>query len=424
MLKKIFIYLVAFLLSFQAMAQDMDLQATPFGSAELITCTTAQRVNGPLYFGVRVVLDKGWHLDDPNLTVTTSDGTPAALFVPFQQPYAQIPIYPISAVLTHKPTGPITFHVSGNWHACNEQECVDVPIQLTKTLGTGIALLTPECSGITLALSNTPIPMYMNKVAGWAIRSANGDLDITLDFKQVPKILTIYDQNKQPLTLDIQNRNKRATFKLPSNNEEKIRLFARTYHHYYEISLPILPEGTKVPPPHINLLQIIQACIMLVLFSAVPIFWARTTDTTPFKFHTQTKQAIWVAGAGIILSIAFCIYEYFYGIFNPTTIPFSKNMTLALMGLGLLFIPASPLFIPLFLVITPRSYLSIFEESSILMHFCLLLGFWLLTIAAFTVQLVYEKPIFKQLQQKNVSILWWCARLPWLGFMLYTFFYL
>ena len=263
----------------------------------------------------------------------------------------------------------------------------------------------------------------MGKIRGWAIQDAER-AHITLDFEEVPKTLMIYDRDKNPLTLDMHIKDKRATFDLPLTEEEKIQFFARTYHHYYAIDLPLLPAGTAVPPPTIAFIQILQAWLWMVLLSAIPIYWARTTPTTRHKFHAQTKQALWVIGASFIVSICFCLYEHWFALINIMAIPFSKQITLVFMALGLLYIPASPLFIPLYFIVTPKPYLSAFVDSSAAIHFVLLLGFCLLTAAAFVIQLIYEKKIFAELQRRNISLTWWCARLPWIGFMLYIFFYL
>ena len=434
MIKKLFSF-IFLLLATGAAAQDAppSLQQTPFGDVELISCTTKLRVSGPLYLGVRALPKEGWQLETPNLKVTTSEPLPITLFTPFKQPYAQAPLYPISAVLTYKPTNPITFDVEGSWRACKEKQCITEPIRLSTSLDPGLALLTPECSPITLALSNTPVPMYSNKVKAYAQRDYQFNTEIALDFERPPRTLIVYDKNKEPLDLEIQIENKRATFILPKTQDAN-RFIVRTYYHYYEIEPYMMPDSMPIPEAPFPIFQILQACLLFFLLSAAPIYWARVPVSTRKKFQAQTKQMlILTAVLGTILLCGALFYEY-----QNDSVPYradklwafliqpiGKTWALILMILGILFIPASPLLTFLFLGITPRPYLAFLSTSgNILLRLTPLFSFITLTLIAFWIQLLFQEKIFKLLNSKKASKIWWVARLPWFALIIYTLCYL
>lgn len=400
-------------------------QETPFGKVQLVSCTTALRVTGPLYLGVRALSNDNWRLDEPQLTVTTSNNMPVILLSPFEQPYSDNPVYPISAVLTHKPTEPVTFTVSGSWRACNEQECLTYPIHLERTLAPGTALIAPECTGITLALSNTPIPMYMKQIKAHA--KPDGDnINVVLDFQQVPRTLTLYDAQKQQIQPEIEAHGKRATFMLPNSfaSESKLHFFARTHYHFYEVVVPVSNEPAPLPP--VSIFQILQAGFLFFFLSAIPIYWARTTKTTQKKFHAQTKQTLWLCAVGILICCGFLIYRYCVDssddIWTLITPNFSKTTLLIIMALALIFAPMSPILAFFFTFIAPHPYM--IDQSGPLVEMMPLLFFFVLTACAFALQLLFEEKIFKELQKTHISKLWWCARLPWIGLMLYICFYL
>jgi len=434
MIKKVFIFvLLLFGMGATAKGTVPSVQQTPFGDVELISCTTDLRVSGPLYLGVRALPAEGWQLDVPDLKVTTSEPLPTALFTPFKQPYPQAPLYPISSVLTYKPTNPITFGVEGSWHACNEGQCVTEPIRLSLTLDTALALLTPECSPITLALSNTPVPMYSNKVAAYSQHDDHGNTQIVLDFERPPRTLVIYDKNKEPLDLDIRVENKRATFTMPSTQDAN-HFIVRTYYHYYEIEPNEIPNDMPIPEVPLSTFQILQACLLFFLLSAAPIYWARVPVSTRKKFRTQTKQMlILTAVLGTIMLCGTLLYEY-QNDFVPHRAtqlwsffvqPIGKMWTVILMLLGILFIPASPLLTFLFLGVTPRPYLaSLVASGNILLKLAPLFSFVILTLLAFGIQLIFQEKIFKLLNSKKASQIWWVARLPWFALIIYTLCYL
>lgn len=435
MLKKLFIFCCTLLCSLSVWAEQTasTIQQTPFGEVELISCTTDLRTNGPLYLGVRALPTDGWELNTPDLKVTSSENLPIALFTPFKQPYPQEPLYPISSVLAYKPTKPITFNVEGSWRACKDQQCITTPIRLSITLETALALLTPECSPITLALSNTPIPMHSNKVTAYAQQISNGDTKIVLDFHRHPRTLTVYDENKEPLDLNIEIKNKRATFILPKT-QNATHFIGRTYHHYYEIEPEIIPTDRPIPTAPLSIFQILQACFLFFLLSAIPIYWARVPLSTHQKFRSQAKQMLILTIAlGIIILCGTLLYAYQTD-FVPAQInqfwqfliqPMDKTKALILMILGILFIPASSIIALLFLFVTPRPYLAFLEASdNLFLKLSPLFSFVFLTLLTFSIQLSFEQKIFKFLHSKQASKVWWVARLPWLALILYTFFYL
>ena len=432
-MKKTFFFLLAFILwGKPAFAEEMSpvAQQTPFGEIQLISCTTDLRMNGPLYLGVRALTKQGWKLDSPQLEITTSEPIPTAFFTPFKQPYSQEPVYPISAVLTQKPTQPITFNANGTWRACKGEECVTESIHLYRTLGTDIALFTPECSAITLALSNTPIPMYSNLVNAYARHNDKNQVEITLDFQQVPRTVTIYDINKQPLTLDIYTDKKRVNFTLPDSFNESqnpLRFFVRTYYHYYEVEPTLIPQNDPVPDVPLSSLQILQACFLFFLLSAVPVYWARVPLDTRKKFHNTTKQTlIFMSSLGVLMLVLATLYEYqTHNLLHLLNMPITKTYALILMSLGIIFIPASPLSIFLFLFITPHPYLTDLQGNyNLLIKLSPLYSFVCLTLLSFGIQFAFEKSIFKYLTGPNASKTWWVARLPWLALIIYTVFYL
>ena len=432
MIKKLFIF-VLILVGMSATAQEIlpSVQQTPFGDVELISCTTDLRVNGPLYLGVRALPKEEWQLDVPDLKITTSEPLPTALFTPFKQPYPQAPLYPISAVLTYRPTQPITFNVEGSWRACKDDQCVTAPIHLSTTLGMALALLTPECSPITLALSNTPVPMYSNNIAAYAQLDDRDNTKVVLDFERPPRTLIVYGPNKEPLDLDIQIENKRATFVLPQTQNAN-RFIVRTYYHYYEIEPKVIPQDMPIPDVPLSTLQILQACLLFFLLSGAPIYWARVPLSSRQKFRAQTKQMLiltTVLGIIVLCGALFYAYQNDLSQINklwPFLIqPISKTWTIILMILGVLFIPASPLLTFLFLAITPRPYLTFLGTSSnILLKLAPCFSFVILTLLAFAIQLLFQEKIFKLLDGNKAPKIWWVARLPWLALIIYTLCYL
>ena len=403
-------------------APTMQLkQDTAFGRVEITSCTTALRKSGPLYLAVQAVPHKGWQLDTPKLTVRASDDTPVAIFEPFLQENPKLPVYPISAVpLNPKNSDPIHFFVDGTWHACADQKCVTEDIHLSLLLEPNIPLISPTCKNVAIALSNTPIPAYMDQVKGWAIPKED-HVAITLEFQKIPLSLMIYNAQKQPFTLEIQTKDKRAMFKLPHTGADPIKLFARTKHHYYEIELPLLPRETQIPLPRVPWGELVQAVICLILLSALPIFWARATAITQKKFHLQTIQMMLVLGILGIIAEAILLTT---GSLNLTFNPLSKTVLLIVMALGLLYIPLSAWIAAPILILTPKPYLAFLNETSVVTQSLVICGAFFLALSLFALQLFYEKQIFKALHKKNISTIWWCARLPWIGFMLYLAFHL
>ena len=424
MIKKVgILFSLIFLLVRPLAAQQIypSHQATIFGKVNLISCTTALRKTGPIYLGVAFTPDPGWQLDQVDLSVHASDNTPVEIFTPFEQPYNPEIIYPISAVLLEKPNHPISFMVEGSVRACFHSACALTPIRLALTLEPKIAAITPECGALSLALANTPIPMHAKRVNGWAVPEQDG-VRITLDFPKIPRSLMIYDVNKNPLHLDIQTKAKRVSFLWPEPTGSFVHFYARTHYHYYSIDLNVLPPGTPVPPPPVSLFSIFQACLLFFLLSAAPIFWARTTIVSQKKFHSDTKQIMRLT---VTVTVAMLILLYTRGLLPLTYVPLSKTNTLIAMGLGLLFVPASPLLVALFVFLTPKPYFMPFVECNIITQVCIIMGCAGISLLAFLIQLLYEKQIFRVLQgNKNISLIWWSCRLPWIGLMLYTYFYL
>ncbi len=426
--KILFFLLTFFLFGTQTLANEMDFstQQTPFGEVQFISCTTDLRNSGPLYLGVRIIQNQEWQLDNPNLKITASEPLPATIFTPFKQPHPDAPIYPISVSLPQKATNPITFFAEGTWHACKGEECITEPIHLSLTLGTKLSFFTPACSHITLALSNTPIPMYSEKIKAYARKQQPDKVEILLDFEKVPRTLMIYDQNKEPLKLDIQIDKKRAKFVLP-NTTDSIHFFVRTYYHYYDVQPIMLAPNEKFPDVSISLLQILQACFLFFILSAVPIYWTRVHLSSQKQFRIQAKRAfILTLFLGTLLISAAALYEYQTGNLIPLLIqPINAIFAIISMILGLIFVPSSSIFMFLFLIITPHPYLTILNSSSnILLKLTPLISFILLTLIAFGIQFLFSKKFFKLLTGKNVSKIWWVVRLPWFALILYTLFHL
>jgi len=223
---------------------------------------------------------------------------------------------------------------------------------------------------------------------------------------------------------------KRATFTLPNSlikDPNNLRFFARTYHHYYEIQPIQIPQNKPFPDVPLSKLQILQACFLFFLLSAAPIYWARVPVSSRTKFHTQTKKAlILTALIGIIMLGSAILYEYQTNNLIPFLgMPIAKTYALILMSLGVLFIPASPLLIFVFLCITPKPFLDVLQTSHLLVIRTLpLLSFLGLTLLAFGTQLIFEKSIFNLLTGKKASKIWWIIRLPWFALMLYLIYYL
>ena len=109
-----------------------------FGVIEMISCTDNLRTQSPTYLGLEITPAEDWIIQDVDLHLSTSQDTPMDWFIPFKQPFHDRLIYPISAVLTQKPTEAITFTASGFMTACKHDNCTQIPFTLHKTLGTDI----------------------------------------------------------------------------------------------------------------------------------------------------------------------------------------------------------------------------------------------------------------------------------------------
>ena len=396
-----------------------SLQQGPFGEVALLSCSNALRTHAPIYMGLEITPQPDWDIQLENLTLSTSENIPIDWFTPFTQPLIDRSVYPISAVLPHTPKEAITFTATGTIKACLHNDCATHPFTLSKTLGTELALILPECDGITRALTYTPVPMYMGKVKGWAVLDNDQNIRVTLDFQKFPKTIQIYDSNKQLLSLDIQSQQNRAQFLWPWKQED-LSFFVRTYYGYYEIKLPILPAGTRIPMPNSVILKILQTVILFFLLSAFPIFWARSTDTNRKIFLRQTKQSLClVCLTGIILAAIVAIR----GPLNLAFLPIGKSFALIGMALGLLFVPAHISMPFLFTLIAPRPYLAFIQTIPEQLLFILTTTFFI--ALTFVAQWIWSKKIFKILNsQEWGGCIWWCARLPWLAFIIYLIFYL
>ena len=401
-------------------AQEMSSQhQAPFGSVTLSSCTTGLRTQAPLYLGINIEKLNNWQIQSVDITPTANPKIPIALFTPFQQPYKHIQIYPISATLNHETKEPITFEAVGSITACQQKECIKEPIHLAMTLPPQKALITPECYGISLALANTPIPMYMNKITGWAIPQDDNNALVTLDFNKLPKTIQLYTQDQKPLSVNIQTDDKRVQFLWPITGST-INLYVRTYYHYYQVSLPLLPPDTPLPLAKDLDFNTLQAIFLFFLISALPIFWARTTEIDLRTFKKQAQQMIVFS---ILCGILGFILFYSTQNLNLAFYPFSKWITLMLMMLGLVLAPAHPAAALFFTFIAPKPYLAHITQPFNQTIF--IGGSVVLIIILFTLQLIYSKQIYQKLHdKKSVSALWWAFRLPWIALMLYTLFYL
>ncbi len=398
---------------------DADFaQTTDFGALELISCTNNVRMREPIYLGVEITPADGWSIQDVEIQVTNSQNLPIDWFVPFKQPFSDRLIYPISTVMTHRTTKPLTIEANGLITACLQDQCAPYPFHLTKTLGVQMTWIMPECDGLSQALSYTPIPMYMNKVKGWAIPN-DENISVTLAFPKAPKTIQLYDADKKPIATALQVKGNYVQFALPLQTEN-LHFFAKTYYAYYELELPLLPKTTKIPVSHTTWLHIIGTAFIFCLFSAFPIFWSRSTKA-PYKiFRKQAKQAfILIMGAGLFL----CLCVYFNGILSLAFNPFNKWGTLGLMALGSIFIPAHVLLPFVFTFLAPRPYLASLQSSFEQLTF-IILSTILITIP-FVFQWIWAKKVFQILQNKETSgSIWWCARIPWFFWIIYTLIYL
>ena len=250
-------------------------QQTSFGSVELVSCTKGLRTNAPNYLAVAIFPDEEWHIQQAHFSPTTSDNSPIQLFTPFKQPFDTEFIYPISSSVLQKTETPTTFIVEGDVTACHENSCTTEPIRLSLTLQqTKIPIATPDCSIISFALANTPIPMDMRTLKGWAIPLSNGKTQITLDFEKNPRTIQIYDSDKHPLSLEMHLHQKRVQILWPTQ-QKNIQFYARTKHHFYEIELPLLSPNTHIPQFSFALFwSVFVASFCFVLLSAFPIYWA------------------------------------------------------------------------------------------------------------------------------------------------------
>ena len=405
--------------TFSLATEEPHIQRDPFARTELTSCTNAMRVRNPTYLGIEITPAENWQVELKELNITPSQSMPVEWFRPFNQPFADRQLYPISTVMTHKTTQPITFDVTGTITACSQGDCADYPLHLQKTLGHDQALIIPECDSIVQALVQTPVPMHMAKVEGWAIPNKKGDIQVTLVFQNASHVVQIYDQEKHPLDLAIQLQGKQAQFIWPQANQD-VHFFAKTYYGYYDIQLSILPENTKIPLRADSVLLILQAAFLFFLFSAFPLFWARSTDTPYPLFLKQTKQAIYtILAAGILFA---CVL-YFKGPLDLAYYPISKCWALVIMGIGALFVPAHLILAFLFTLLVPKPYLALLQTTrdQIIFSCCATL----IGAGAFIIQLIWAKEIFQKLQGKDtLSYAWWCGKLPWLGLMIYLILYL
>lgn len=420
-MKSFLCFLTSLLLCFtSAWAKQPDkVLPMPFQELHLLSCTTTLRQSNPLYLGVTAVPRKGWTLGKATLTATNSANIPIQVLSPFQQPYTTQTTLPISPFLAGKSVSSLTVFITGQWNACSDSGCINVPINLQKTLEKGMDFITPQCNNITVALGLTPIPMHATKIKGWAIQQGDSAL-ITLDLEKTPKSALIYDQNKQPLSVDISLNNKRLQFQMPATN--KVQFYLQTYHHIYEIDLPLLPAGTSVPPAPLSWWDYLNALIGLCILSAFPIFWARSKEQTQKQFQKEAmKTAVLTLGMGVITICGLWLIPHL----NICQIPFSKNITLILMALGLLIIPAHPVLAIIFSLIAPKPYLSFLSAEHLLTTSLLILMATVITAGTFLVQYRYAKPIYKTLHHKKTeSTIWWCARIPWILLMIYLVVYL
>lgn len=395
-------------------------QPLSFGQAEFTSCTSALRTTAPVYLGLIIETQEDWIIKNVQITPKVSNNSPIAFLTPFQQTTPQLWIYPISAVISDI-SNPLTFNVAGNVTACQNEFCTTEPIDLNLTLSKDSLYILPTCTGISFALSNTPIPMYMNRLKAWAIRQSDTSAQVTIDFIQKPQTIQIYDSNKTPLTLDIQTDDKRIQFLYPvSSDQENISIFARTHHHYYDIQLPISPKETLLPPPDKFKIFPFLAAILFVLCSSLPIFWVRNTPISQKAFKSQTHLMIFIL---LFSAFIFLILLQTNPSLDFTFYPLSKWPTLLLMTLGLFLIPANPTVAFLFTLFVPKPYLADLITLNEKMAFLGIATY--LSCLLFIPQLIWNTKIFKLLHKtKHTEAIWWAARVPWIILILYFSFYL
>ena len=403
-------------------AQDLSgyqpFQQTSFGGVRLVSCTTAPRSRQPTYFALEATIQKGWEMrGSPKLHLQLQPMNPVQLVEPFQQPYSNLFFYPITSLIP--PTDEsVMLRAEGTWTACQNNQCHEEPLNLQLTLLPGLPFITPICTGISHALANTPVPMYMKWLKVWAVPINEDELQLTIDLPDPPKELIFYDEHKNKLDILFHVKGTRLTFNYPKPTDSIVRLYLKTHQHFYEVSAPL--STNQPPPPEHSIFLFFKMVFLFCLLSPWFIFWGRTTDKLK-NFKNQTKQSLLFLPAISVILLYFTWTEQNALVFQML-LP-SKMATLLLMIGGLFFIPMHP-FIPAILTfLTPTSYLMELEDFSLLFQML----FWGLAFTFFTIlfagQLLYSKKIFHILNSnKYAPKLWWCVRLPYIALICYYAF--
>ena len=402
-------------------AQDVPSAThTPFGDVQLLSCTTALRTKAPIYLGLHITPMEDWHIQSIDIQPSTSNAAPIQIFTPFSQPLANEVIYPISSILTQKPDSPVTFNIQGTITACHGPTCVTEQIRLAQILTQDWTFVTPDCAVITAALSHTALPMHMNTIKGWAIPTQKGTTEITVDLPTPPQVIQLYDFGKNPLNLPIRLNKKRLQFTWPTQ-DSLIQFYIQAHDHIYEVELPLLSEKATIPTRWLDLiLTTFYASLCFLLLSALPIFWARITNVSIESFQRQAKQIIaLIVGCGIGALVSLVLWHNI----PLSVLPAPKICLIILMIMGFIFIPAHPLLAILLTFLAPKPYLTSIQTFSEQLCFSI---FWSISASlAFIVQIIWAKPIFTALHNpKQISFIWWVARIPWLLLLVYTCFYL
>lgn len=171
----------------------------PFGQVRMLSCSTGRQNRNIIVGGLQVQLDDGWVLDRPNLSPFSPEGVISYPIRPNTvktQKYTGSFLIPV--LYPHQPNQKdLNFGVQGNLKACNNQNCWDIPIEISLPLDENESKYTSYCAYIMDELKKTPIPAFDMGQGQWL-----NDHQSLLSFK-IPRVNQAFLQNENGLDFQV-----------------------------------------------------------------------------------------------------------------------------------------------------------------------------------------------------------------------------
>ena len=417
----IFLFLSFFVSSLAiADSTDPNINNSNMGKTELVTCVEGIAGQTKLYAGIRIKPHPGWHIQDFNVTWGSSDSFVGRSFIPLYPEEDAAFIYPAIFKLKQN-TQEITLSASGTVLACQDQQCLDIPFTLQKTLPPSFATHSPKCIQILHALARTPQPVS-DTIRGAAIPE-NNIFKIVLYMPHNVKKLELFTMDRQPLAAqNLQIHENKLSFDLKQIDGENLSFIAQTQEGIYEVEIPVLPPGSNEPPRSISFWEWVKLLWLYLFISPLFMVWGCHWQKTIGDFKIFCRYLQFSIGLVALVGIGLAWYPQVWQL-----VPFGKIACCVLMLATFMWGGFSPFLCTLALLFMPKPMGEILQQCSAVDRIIFVTLQAVCWAALFQLQFVRAKPIydfFKKWRKQSPYGIRFSFSLFWLLLLIYTIVYL